>query len=131
MTDDLFEVEPAENEGGSKAVKGGDKSTILLRLYVQPGAGRPAVAGTRGDALHVRVAPPPVDGRANVACVDFMAELLGVAPSVVELVSGERSRMKRLRIRGVEVSNVRRVLDEAVARAETRPGSPRNAHANR
>ncbi len=51
----------------------------------------------------------------------------GSPPSVVELVSGERSRMKRLRVRGVEVSNVRRVLDEAVARAETRPGSPRNA----
>jgi hypothetical protein len=131
MADDLFEIEQEVSPEGSKAKARANKSTILLRLYVQPGAGRAAVAGTRGDALHVRVAPPPVDGRANVACAELIAELLGVAPSSIELVSGERHRMKRWRIRGVEVGHVRRVLDEAVSQAETRPGSPRHVRANR
>jgi hypothetical protein len=131
MADDLFEIEQEMPAGGAKAKKGAKLATILLRLYVQPGAGRAAVTGTRGDALHVRVAPPPVDGRANVACAELVAGVLGVPRSSVELVSGERSRMKRLRVQGVEVSRVRRVLDDAIAEAETRPGSPRHARANR
>ena len=81
--------------------------------------------------MHVRVAPPPVDGRANVACAELVAELLGVPKSAVEFVSGERNRMKRLRVRGVEVDHVRRVLDDAVAEAETRPGNPGHGRANR
>ena len=131
MAEDLFEIEQEKSTQTSKDKKGAGKSTILLRLYVQPGAGRAAVTGTRADALHVRVAPPPVDGRANVVCVDLVAELFGVPKSAVELVDGERSRRKRLRVRGVEVSQVRRVLDRAVSAAETRPGGPRNARANR
>ncbi|HXZ83130.1 MAG TPA: DUF167 domain-containing protein [Acidimicrobiales bacterium] len=131
MAEDLFEIEPEAAPQGSKVKNRAKKATILLRLYVQPGAGRAAVAGRRGDALHVRVAPPPVDGRANVACIELLTDLLGVPGASIELVSGEHSRMKRLRIPGVEVNEVRRVLDEAVARAETRPGSPRHARANR
>jgi uncharacterized protein (TIGR00251 family) len=131
MTEDLFEIEQEAAGGGSKATKGAEGSTIIVRLYVQPGAGRAAVTGTRGDALHVRVAPPPVEGRANAACEELVAELLGVPKGAVELIGGERSRMKRLRVRGVEVTQVRRVLDDAVTKAETRPGSPRNARANR
>jgi uncharacterized protein YggU (UPF0235/DUF167 family) len=54
-----------------------------------------------------------------------------VPKSAVELVSGERNRMKRLRVRGVDVDHVRRVLDDAVAEAETRPGNPRHGRVNR
>jgi len=131
MAADLFEIEQDAPREGSKAAKAAKLSTILLRLYVQSGAGKAAVTGTRGDALHVRVAPPPIDGRANVACAELVAELLGVPKSAVELVSGERNRMKRLRVRGVDVDHVRRVLDDAVADAETRPGNPRHGRVNR
>ncbi len=131
MAEDLFEIEQEEPAGTSKAKRGAKKSTILLRLYVQPGAGKAAVTGTRGDALHVRVAPPPVDGRANVACAELVAELLGVPKSAIELAGGEKSRRKRLRVQGVDTARVRRVLSDAVAEAETRPGSPRHARPNR
>ncbi|MGD0220534.1 MAG: DUF167 domain-containing protein [Acidimicrobiales bacterium] len=131
MTEDLFEIEPPEEGETSKGKAGAEASAILLRLYVHPGAGRAAVTGRRGDALHVRVAPPPVDGRANVACIELVAELLGVPQSAVEIVSGERSRLKRLRIQRVEVDQVRRVLDRAVSEAETHRGGPRNARTRR
>ncbi len=126
MAGDLFDVEPrAGAEAGSD-----DISAIILRLHVQPGAGRAAVVGRRGDSLHVRVAPPPVEGRANAACVDLVAELFEVAPSKVELVSGARSRQKRLRVEGVSPSRARAAIGAALERSGT--GSrPASRHAGR
>lgn len=74
---------------------------LVLRLHVQPGAGRTAVAGLHGEALKIRLAAPPVDGRANDALVAFLAKRLGIAKARVELVAGAASREKRVRISGV------------------------------
>src|SRR4051812_39094281 len=76
------------------------EQTVVLRLHVQPGAGRTAVSGVHGDALKVRVAAPPDKGRANDACRDLVAELADVKPSAVELTSGATSRSKRFTITG-------------------------------
>lgn len=92
-----------------------DDGTILLRLHVQPGAGRTAVVGRHGDALKVRVAAPPEGGRANDACVELIATTLGVKPTAVEVVGGASSRSKRVRITGVEVDDLRRLLEEVAA----------------
>lgn len=94
---------------------------IVLRVHVQPGTGRSAMVGRHGDALKVRVAAPPVDGRANEALVALVEATLG-KDAKVELVSGESSRMKRLRITGVEVDDVRRLLEEAVEAGGAGPG---------
>lgn len=88
---------------------------VLLRLHVQPGAGRSAVSGRFGDALKVRVAAPPSEGRANAAAVALVADLLGVKAAAVELVSGASSRTKKVRVKGVDPDEVRRLLQEAVA----------------
>jgi uncharacterized protein (TIGR00251 family) len=125
MADDLFDVEARATVPATPARgDGAELDTILLRLHVQPGAGRASVAGRHGDALHVRVAPPPADNRANEACVDFLADLLDVSPAQVELVRGAKSREKRLRVRGVEVTTVRARLADALGRAG---GSSRSA----
>gem|GEM_PF-535271 len=130
MADELFDVERAAPDGGSEPRT--DRGAIVLRLYVQPGAGRGAVTGRRGDALHVRVAPPPVDGRANDAVVELIADVLHVARSRIELVGGERSRQKRLRVSDVDPEEVRRLLDEAVTEAGGgRTGRERGAHRRR
>ncbi|MCU1491592.1 MAG: YggU family protein [Acidimicrobiaceae bacterium] len=94
----------------------------MVRLHVQPGAGRQAVTGRYGDSLAVKVAPPPQDGRANAAVVALVAELLDAPADRVELASGERSRDKRVRVRGVDPAEVTRLLDQAVHRAGERPG---------
>ena len=66
---------------------------IVLRVHVQPGAGRSAVVGRHGDALKVRVAAPPVDGRANEATRALLAEALGLPEADVELTAGPSSRV--------------------------------------
>ena len=78
--------------------------TLIVSLHAQPGARRTQVAGLHGDALKVRVAAPPVEGRANQALVEFLAEAFQVARRDVRLVSGERSRDKRFEIRGSAVA---------------------------
>ena len=72
-----------------------------LSVRVVPRAGRSALAGTRGGALLVRLAAPPVEGAANGALVAFLSALLAVPRRDIVLVSGERSRDKRLRIDGL------------------------------
>ena len=89
----------------------------VIRLQVQPAAGRTAVAGRFGDALKVKVAAPPEGGRANEACSALLAEIFGVKPQAVELLSGETSRSKRFAISGVEEEDLRRLLDQALERA--------------
>lgn len=95
---------------------------VILRLHVHPGAGRTAIVGRHGDALKVRVAAPPSGGRANEACAELIAEVLGVKPSQVTVTAGQTSRQKRLTISGIEPDEVARLLGEATAAAESRPG---------
>jgi uncharacterized protein (TIGR00251 family) len=76
---------------------------LSISIHVQPGAKRTAVAGLHGEALKVRVAAPALEDRANEALIEFVAMRLGVAKRDVTIASGERSREKRLEIRGASV----------------------------
>jgi uncharacterized protein (TIGR00251 family) len=88
---------------------------IELRVHVQPRASRSEIVGWRedsgGDAelpvLAIRLTAPPVEGAANRACRDFLAEAFGLKRSQVTLVSGEKSREKRFRLEGVTAPEVR------------------------
>jgi uncharacterized protein len=117
---ELFDVIERESPDDGKEPKDDPEEVdIVLRVHVQPGAGRTEVVGRYGDALKVKVAAPPEGGRANEAVAQLLAATLGVAPSNVTLASGEASRAKRFRIGPVEVSVVRRLLAgaESAARA--------------
>jgi uncharacterized protein len=81
-------------------------------IRVQPRAARTAISGTVGDALKVSVSAPPLDGRANVAVVEFFSEVLSVPSSAVQVVAGERSRNKIVRIAGCSGTEVQRKLRE-------------------
>lgn len=76
----------------------------VVRVHVQPRAGRSAVGAMHGDALRVRVQAPPVEGRATEAARALIAETFGLPKSRVELVSGERSRIKRYRLTGLSAA---------------------------
>ena len=92
---------------------------VIVNVHVQPRAGGTQITGRHGDALKIRVAAPPVEGRATEAARVALAGALGVGPSSVTLVSGERSRLKRFRVAGIATA-------DAVARIGdlVRPGPP-------
>lgn len=77
----------------------GDDALILV-LHVQPGAKRSGVAGLHGDALKIRLAAPPIEGRANEALQRFIADSFDVPLRNVELKQGAQSRHKIVRISG-------------------------------
>jgi len=84
--------------------------TVTLRLHVQPGARTSGWAGTHGDALRLRLAAPAVDGRANAACIAFLAKALGVPRRAVTIVSGAGARDKVVRAEGVDPARYRAAL---------------------
>jgi len=84
---------------------------VRFALRVQPRARRNAIVGELGDALKIALTAPPVDGRANEACVEFFAELSGVPRSSVTIASGQSSRNKVIRVSGISAEELRRRLD--------------------
>ena len=87
-----------------------DGDGVVLRLHIQPGAKKTEIAGLHGEALKIRLAAPPVDGKANACLVEFLARRLGVAKSAVELISGDSSRAKRVRVAGIDSASARQFL---------------------
>jgi uncharacterized protein len=81
---------------------------ITLTLHIQPGAKKTEFAGLHGDALKIRLAAPPVDGKANEALIRFVAETLALPKSAVSLKSGLTSRRKVLEIQGATQAAVAR-----------------------
>lgn len=77
---------------------------LILTLHIQPGAKRSEVTGLHGDALKIRLAAPPIEGRANEALLKFIAELCGVPQRNVELLRGAQSRHKMVKVTGSCVS---------------------------
>ncbi len=75
-------------------------------IKVQPRANKTEVVGKLGDAYKLRLAAPPVDGKANQACVRFLAGRFGVPQSAIRIVSGLTGRMKTVEIDGVDPATV-------------------------
>jgi len=69
---------------------------VEITVHIQPGASRSEVAGEYGEALKVRISARAVEGAANAALTEFMAQCLGVARREVRIVRGEKSRHKVL-----------------------------------
>lgn len=82
----------------------------MLTVRVIPRAGRSGLAGMRGGDLLVRLTAPPVDGAANAELVELLAAVLHVPKRAVTIVSGERSRIKRVRIDGVDDRRIESLL---------------------
>lgn len=79
---------------------------FTLTLHIQPGAKKTEFAGLHGDALKIRLAAPPVDGKANEALVKFLAEVLHLPKSAVTLKSGQTSRRKVLEVSGATATSI-------------------------
>lgn len=87
-------------------------SACELALRVQPRASRNEVTGWRGETLLLRITAPPVEGAANAACQEYLAELLGLKRTDVQLVAGEKSREKRFRVSGLTFAEIQAKIRE-------------------
>ncbi len=79
---------------------------VEVLVLVQPRASRTRVVGEHDGRLKIALAAPPVDGEANAALIQFVADALGVRKHQVTLFEGQASRRKRLRVDGVTLSAV-------------------------
>ncbi len=85
-------------------------SGATFAIKVHPRARKNAISGELGGALKLSLTSPPLEGRANEACVDFFAKLLNVARSSVTIAAGESSRRKVIRVAGLSAEQVRQRL---------------------
>jgi len=83
---------------------------VTFAVKVHPRAKKNAISGELGDALKLALTAPPLEGRANQACIEFFANLLDVPRSSVTIASGETSRRKVIRVVGLSAEEVRRRL---------------------
>jgi len=81
-------------------------------VRVHPRAKKNAITGELGDALKVALTAPPIDGRANEACIEFFAKLMRIPRSSVTIVSGEANRNKVIRVSGLSAAEVRARLEK-------------------
>lgn len=85
-------------------------ATFAVR--VQPRSARTAVTGTVEDALKISVSAPPLEDRANAAVVEFLSGIFSVPRAAVQVVAGERSRNKLIRIAGRSAAELEQRLQE-------------------
>ncbi|MGA1985862.1 MAG: DUF167 domain-containing protein [Candidatus Sulfotelmatobacter sp.] len=83
---------------------------VAFAVKVHPRAKKNAITGELGDALKLSLTTPPVEGRANQACIEFFAKLLKVSRSSVTIASGQTSRNKVIRVSGLTAQQVRERL---------------------
>ena len=86
----------------------------VLNLRIVPRAAKNAIQGEHGDALKIRLCAPPVDGAANAALVEFLAETFDLPRARVQLLSGQTSRHKRVLLAGVAAAAAQTRLNGAL-----------------
>ena len=79
-------------------------ATFAVKLH--PRAKKNAITGTLGDALKISLTAPPLEGRANLACIEFLADVLKLPRSSITIAAGQTSRNKLIRISGVSAADV-------------------------
>ena len=89
-------------------------SETVLNIRVIPRAKKPGVSGMRGEAWLVRLQAPPVEGAANEELIGVLATILSVPRRAVTIVSGERSREKRVRIAGLDSNTAQERMNRVI-----------------
>ena len=89
---------------------------VSLRVHLQPKASREGIIGEAGGVLKVRVTAPPVDGRANEACLRLLAKTLGLPVSRLRIISGQHARLKTIKLEAVSAETIRAKLRDLLER---------------
>lgn len=84
--------------------------TYILALHCQPGAKKTEIQGEHDGRLKIRLAAPPVEGKANDALIAWLSKILKINRSHIELLAGDLSRLKRVKVSGVTAIQILEVL---------------------
>jgi len=95
---------------------------VVLRVHLQPRAARDRVAGLHGEALKIALTAPPVENAANTALLAFLSALLQIPRSSVSLVSGGKSREKRVLVRTAAPQSVTQRIKDILTRVDKKKG---------
>jgi len=91
---------------------------VILRVRIQPRASRCGISDVKEDYLKLRVSAPPVEGAANRACRDYLAKQFGIPKGYVEILSGEKSREKRILLKGIDrdtvLSHISKIFEKSL-----------------
>jgi hypothetical protein len=84
-----------------------DSAGVTLTVRVVPRSSRNQIVGMENGALKIKLTAPPVEGAANAALIEFIAEWLSVRKSAVTIISGDKARRKVVRVTGVTAEQVK------------------------
>jgi hypothetical protein len=87
-----------------------DSSGTVIKVKVIPRSSRTDILGKENDIYRMKLSDPPVEGRANKAVIELLAEKLGVPRRDIEIVSGKTGRLKTIRIRGLTAAEIAQAL---------------------
>jgi uncharacterized protein (TIGR00251 family) len=99
------------SDGFPDGLLSGTSEGTVIKLHLQPRASSTAICGIQGDELKVRVTAPPVDDAANRLCTEYFAKIFKTAKSNVTIISGHKSRHKKVQISGKRPADVSTVLE--------------------
>jgi len=85
--------------------------TLILKVLVQPRASKNEVVGIHGGCLKIRVTSPPIEGKANKMLCGFLSQLIGIGKRHIEIIGGQRARVKEVRISDKSMEEVRKKLN--------------------
>jgi uncharacterized protein (TIGR00251 family) len=83
----------------------GTATGVTIRIHLQPRASKTELCGIHDNELKVRVTSPPVDDAANKLCIEFFAKMFSLPKSAVSIISGHKSRHKRVQISGITLTD--------------------------
>lgn len=86
------------------------KNGVILRIHVVPKSAKSEISGVQDDALKLKITSPPVEGKANEACIKFLSDILGVRKAQVKIVSGHKSRKKTIAIEGIGKKDIEDII---------------------
>lgn len=87
-----------------------NKNYTEFNVRIIPRSSRNEIAGKEGSAYRIKVTSPPVDGKANKALITLLSKILKTPKKNIEIISGEKSRNKRIRINGVSDNEITRLM---------------------
>ncbi len=85
-----------------KKKTGKAKEHLIINVKVEPRSSRSGIVGPYGDSIKVKLASPPVEGKANKELIEVLSKGFGIAKKDVEIISGQSSKNKTVKLRGIK-----------------------------